>query len=345
MNAGVPGPQRRKRPLRRNLLSALSGSLLLWLVVTSAIALIWPVDSLGFDPLAAPSWLLWTLIAVTMFCLGTLVQPDELLPLRKRPWWVVLGVATQVLVMPAAAWLVTKTVPMSPELAAGVILVGCVPGAMASNVLTNTAGGSVAYSVSLTTVATLLSPLTVPAVLSLVATAESDTPLLWTSLQLSLFVVLPTSIGYWLSRSSTLIQRYALRGSSLVASVALLWIIASVVAANRDRLASVGPMLIAALLTINLIGYLAGYAVGGAAALPDRFRRALSLEVGMQNAGLGTTLAVSIYGPTTTATIPTAAYTFGCMFTGTVLAIVWRRSAEKRDKAPSASADLGVISD
>jgi BASS family bile acid:Na+ symporter len=335
----VPEPQ------RRNLFSALKGSLLLWLVVTSLIAFMWPADSLGFDPWVAPRWLLWTLIAVTMFCLGTLVRPDELQPLRERPWWVVLGIATQVLVMPAAAWLVTKLVPMSDEFAAGVILVGCVPGAMASNVLTNTAGGSVAYSVSLTAVATLLSPVTVPAVLYLVAAAQSDTPLLWTSLQLSLFVVLPTSVGYLLSRQSRWIHRSALVSSSIIASVALLWIIASVVAANRDKLASVGPILIAALLAINVIGYLAGYLVGAAAALPDRFRRALSLEVGMQNAGLGTTLAVSIYGPTTTATIPTAAYTFGCMLTGTVLAILWRRDAEKPAKASTDHPDLGVIAD
>ncbi len=71
--------------------------------------------------------LLWSLIVVTMFCLGTLVRPDELRPLRSRPWWVVLGVATQILVMPVAAWLATRLIPMPEEIAAGVILVGCVP--------------------------------------------------------------------------------------------------------------------------------------------------------------------------------------------------------------------------
>ncbi len=132
-------------------------------MLTSGIALVWPAEQWGFDPFTSNTQLLWSLIVITMLSLGTLVQPDELQPLRERPWWVALGVAAQVLVMPTAAWLATRLVPMEEELAAGVILVGCVPGAMASNVLTNTAGGSVAYSVSLTTVATLLSPLTVPA--------------------------------------------------------------------------------------------------------------------------------------------------------------------------------------
>ncbi len=206
-----------------NIALAAVTSLLFWLVFTSGVAFVWPVDRIGFDPFVAPPRLLWSLIVVTMLCLGMLVRPDELRPLRKRPWWVVLGVATQVIVMPAAAWLVTRVIPMSDEIAAGVILVGCVPGAMASNVLTNTAGGSVAFSVSLTTVATLLSPITVPLVLSLVAGAHADHPLTWTSLRLALFVVLPTITGYVLSRRSELVRGLSLRFSSLVASFALLW--------------------------------------------------------------------------------------------------------------------------
>ncbi len=309
---------------------AVTKSLLFWLVLSSGIAFMWPAERMGFDPFIASSELLWSLIIVTMLCLGTLVRPDELRPLRKNPWWVVLGVATQVVVMPAAAWLATQWISMSEEIAAGVILVGCVPGAMASNVLTNTARGSVAYSVSLTTVATLLSPLTVPVVLFIVAGAQADHPLTKTSLRLALFVVLPTVIGYLSARRWGEIRRFSLRFSSAVASIALLWIIASVVAGNRDKLANVGLLLVAALLAVNVVGYVAGMAVAAAASLPHRFRRALSLEVGMQNAGLGTALAASMYGNQTTATIPTAAYTFGCMLTGTVLAIWWCRGDERR---------------
>ena len=339
LNSGEPPSSLVARTL------AATNSLLFWLVVSSGVAFLWPAKGIGFDPFVAPPGLMWSLIVVTMFCLGTLVRPDELRPLRRRPWWVVLGVATQILVMPAAAWLATRLIPMPEEIAAGVILVGCVPGAMASNVLTNTAGGSVAYSVSLTTVATLLSPITVPLVLSVVANARAEHPLMWTSIILAVFVVLPTVIGYLLSRRSQRLRRFSLRCSSMVASLALLWIIASVVAANRDKLAGVGLLLLAALLTVNLVGYLAGFAVGSAASLPDRFRRALSLEVGMQNAGLGTALAASMYGTETTATIPTAAYTFGCMLTGTVLAIVWRSVDKKRDNVTPDSMVLDAEAD
>lgn len=303
-------------------------SLLFWLLVSSGFALIWPADTVGFDPFVASPALLWALIVVTMFSLGMLVRPEELEPLRQRPWWVVLGVATQVLVMPAAAWMVTRMVPMSSELAAGVILVGCVPGAMASNVLTNAAGGSVAFSVSLTTVATLLSPLTVPTVLWIVADVQAEDPLpvdpIDTAVMLFLKVVLPTVVGYFVARRFEWARRQADRYASPVASVALLWIIASVVAGNRERLFDVGATLIAALLVINLLGYAAGFLTASAARLPERFRRALTLEVGMQNAGLGTALASTLYVATPAATIPTAAYTFGCMLTGTLLALFWK---------------------
>jgi BASS family bile acid:Na+ symporter len=305
--------------------------LLFWLVVTSGVAFVWPAERAGFDPFASTTGLLWSLIVVTMFALGTLVRRDELRPLRDRPWYVVLGVGTQVLVMPAAAWLITQIVPMDEELAAGVILVGCVPGAMASNVLTSTAGGSVAYSVSLTTMATLLSPLTVPAGLWVVAGLRADHSLTRPAMLLTLLVVLPTIVGYASAQRSAPIRQWSIRYSSILASIALLWIIATVVAGNRDRLLGVGGVLVGALLAINVLGYAAGFAVGSFAGLPDPFRRALTLEVGMQNAGLGTALAASLYGAATVATIPTAAYTFGCMLTGTILAVFWRQRGAAED--------------
>jgi BASS family bile acid:Na+ symporter len=198
---------------------------------------------------------------------------------------------------------------------------------MASNVLTNTAGGSVAYSVSLTSVATILSPISVPLVLWIVAGAHTEQSLSTAAVRLAVLVVLPTILGYLVARRSEPLRKVFAQYSSIVASFALLWIIASVVAANRGYLISVSGILVIALLAINVVGYIAGYSVGRLSRLPEHFRRALTLEVGMQNAGLGTALATSLYGAETIATIPTAAYTFGCMLTGTILAVWWRASA------------------
>ena len=307
-------------------------SLLFWLVFTSLLAYAWPVQQLQFDPFIPAASikgpLIWALVACAMFFLGTLVRQDELRPLYKHPWWVVLGVLTQILVMPAAAWGVTQLIPLDRDIANGVILVGCVPGAMASNVLTSTARGSVAYSVSLTSVATLLSPLTVPLVLWVVASAATEKSLLESSIRLSMLVVLPTVLGFYACRTWSRFQNWTQVWGPRIASFTLLWIIVIVVAGDRENLMHVGLVLVLALLMINVVGYLAGWFVGGVAKLPQACRRALTLEVGMQNAGLGTALAVTLYGEDSLATIPTAAYTFGCMLTGTILAVGWQRGGE-----------------
>ena len=100
------------------------------------------------------------------------------------------------------------------------------------------------------------------------------------------------------------------------------------VAGDRGNLMQVGLVLVLALLVINVVGYLSGWFIGGFARLPEACRRAMTLEVGMQNVGLGTALAVTLYGENSLATIPTAAYTFGCMLTGTILAVGWQRFGE-----------------
>jgi BASS family bile acid:Na+ symporter len=168
----------------------------------------------------------------------------------------------------------------------------------------------------------------VPLVLWIVAGAETEQSLSTAAIRLALLVVLPTVLGYITARKSDRIRQWFENFGSIVASIALLWIIASVVAANREYLMNVGVTLVIALLAINLTGYGAGYGVGLLSRLPERFRRALTLEVGMQNAGLGTALATSLYGAETIATIPTAAYTFGCMLTGTILAVWWNASSQ-----------------
>lgn len=296
------------------------------LILTSGAAYVWPTQTIGFDPFRLPSVALLSLVGVTMFCLGLVVQSAELEELRKRPATVLLGVVVQCTVMPALAWLVVRMLSLEGALAHGVMLCGCVPGAMASNVLTMTARGNVSYSVSLTTVATLLSPITVPIALTVIAGLDAGSDVFRPTkmaVTLLLTVVLPVVVGYLLKHNISRVRTWGDRGAPLVATIALLWIIASVVAGNRDRLAQVAPLMLLALLAMNVLGYLAGFSIGRLFRMPMSMCRALTLEVGMQNAGLGTALAASVLGGDSSSQIPTAAYTFGCMLTGTVLASYW----------------------
>lgn len=298
------------------------------LLVSSGAAYLWS-PTIGFDPFVLPLEGIRTLVVVTMFCLGLVVRIEEFSELREHPLAVLMGVAVQCTLMPLLAWLVIIVLGLEGPLAQGVILVGCVPGAMASNVLTMTARGNVSYSVSLTSVATLLSPITVPLALSIVGGIVNEGAALnpWQQARLLLLtVVLPVVAGFVMKQFfdfGSVAEKFA----PLLASIALLWIIASVVAGNRDRLAQIQPTMLFALLLINLAGYAGGYLAGRLGRLPGSMTRALSLEVGMQNAGLGTFLAGSLFGEDSFALIPTAAYTFGCMLTGTILASIWAATA------------------
>lgn len=313
--------------------------LLVALIVSSCVAYFWPAD-VEIDPFRLSSNGLRWLVSLTMLCLGLIVNRAELRELREHPWAVLLGVAVQCTLMPFLGWFVVRLLGLEGPLAQGVILVGCVPGAMASNVLTMTARGNVSYSISLTTVATLLSPLSVPMALSIIGGIASEDSALnpWQQSQLLLgTVVIPVLAGFAIKELWADAVRWAVNLAPGLASVALLWIIASVVAGNRERLGQIESIMLLALLTINLLGYLGGGIAGRLAGLSDSMRRALALEVGMQNAGLGTFLAAQLFGDDSAAQIPTAAYTFGCMLTGTVLASWWHyqiiRSQDHSDRA------------
>lgn len=308
--------------------------LLIGLVLSSLVAFVWPAGWPNPFTLSAP-YLSW-LIAATMFAVGCLLPVAEFRAVGQRWPMVIAGTALQYTSMPLLAYAVGRAFAFEPGLMAGVILVGCVPGAMASNVLTLLARGNTSYSVCLTTLATLLSPIAVPLALWLTLSAEHQLDFANVAWSLVWQVVLPVLAGFGLCRASSRVERLAERVGPWVANVTILWIIAAVVALNREKLHEITPAVLLALVLINGLGYLAGYAGGFGLRLDEPMRRALTLEIGMQNCGLGTTLAIALF-PNTQAAIPTAAYTFGCMLTGTLLATWWsQRPVQEPAAAPAA---------
>lgn len=279
----------------------------------------------AIDPFVASKGWLLPLFAVTMFLIGMLLPRDELVQVARRWPAVLAGTAIQYTAMPLTAWALAEAFGLTGADYVGVILAGCVPGAMASNVLTLMARGNVSYSVSLTTSATLLSPLVVPTALLITLGQKVDFPYRDTMWTLTWTVVLPVVAGFLAGRLFVQYRGVVRVVGGTVANLTILWIIAVVVALNRDRVGNVTLLLPAVLLLLNMIGYAAGYLGGHLLRLDRPMRRALTLEVGMQNAGLGSTLAVSLFaasGGQAVALAP-ALYTFGCMLTGTILAATW----------------------
>ena len=237
--------------------------------------------------------------------------------------------------MPLLAYVFALAFDFSDDVFLGVMLVGCVPGAMASNVLTLSARGNVSYSVSLTASATLLSPLVVPAMLYFAVHLENVDrfELMESAFRLLILqVVGPVVLGHLLSQRFTRLERFMHRCGPAIANLSILWIIAVVVNGNHENLSKVGWPLATALLGVNLLGFAGGYAGGSAMRVTDGMRRALTLEVGMQNAGLGSVLATQLFKDHNVVALPPALYTFGCMLTGAILAQYWsQRSPTESD--------------
>lgn len=323
--------------------SALERLLLVWLVLLCIAVFHWDRWS-GWlwagglpDPFKASWTLLNYLIAVTMLAIGSLLPKEEIRAVGRQWPLVLVGTILQYGSMPLLGYGCGRLFGLEGPLLIGVIIVGCVPGAMASNVLTMIGHGNVSYSVGLTTSATVLSPLVVPLGLWLTLGRVVDFPVVTTFITLCWTVVLPVLTGYTLAQFWPFWEAWARRLGAIVANLTILWIIATVVAKNRDSLSYLDTQLILALLTVNVGGYLAGYFGGMAVGMPSPMRRAVTLEVGMQNAGLGTALASQLFPELPQVTIPCALYTFGCMLTGTILARYWAEYDRWRTTASTTS--------
>ena len=290
-----------------------------------------------------------------MFFVGWLLPRDEVRHVAANWPKVLGGTCVQYVSMPLLAYFWANVFGLQGPWLWGVVLVGCVPGAMASNVLTLAARGNVSYSLSLTTLATIVSPIFVPLVLGLFLDKQtSASHFARTSIQLVWMVVLPVMCGHLLTLAAPNWQWIGKRFGPVIANLTILWIIVVVVAVNRDRIwpdasataaldavstanADLGEhtnqspvRLVLALLAINLTGYMAGYLGSRLLRLNLSMRKALTLEVGLQNAGLGTVLAMkTLFPDEPIAAIPTAMYTFGCVVTGTILARYWSVAVEE----------------
>ncbi len=281
------------------------------------------------NPFVASSPGLKYLFAATMFVIGALLPPEEVEGVLMR-WPTVLGgTAIQYCSMPLLAYSIGHAFGFEGDLLRGVILVGCVPGAMASNVLTQAAKGNVSYSVSLTTSATLLSPAIVPLVLYFAVNVslppDERIKLVYDSFQLLILqVALPVVSGFVAARRLGSLEMHFSRWGATYANLSILWIIAVIVHLKRDSLHELSPLLLVALLAINVAGYIAGYFGGATMRLDESKRRALTLEVGMQNAGLGAVMATQLFPQSITA-LPPVLYMVGCMLTGAGAAQLWSR--------------------
>lgn len=273
-------------------------------------------------------WFLWC-FAATMLALGIVLQPDEARSALRKPVSIGLGVLTQYSVMPILGFLAASVAiesGMTPALALGFIIVGCAPGAMASNVITYLAGGAVAFSIAMTLVATLLSPLLTPLLVEFLGGAFLDIPF-WPMMQTILWtVVLPLLAGMmlkpYLGRHIAMAERMA----PGIAALAIIIICSYAVAANQVRLSDLSFWVLLLVMAVNLAGYLLGWLAGGWFRFSTAWRLTLAIEIGMQNAGLGVALALKHFEAETA--LPGAMFAVWCIVTAAMMTRVMRSRAK-----------------
>lgn len=265
---------------------------------------------------------LW-FFAATMFALGVVLDPQDLRQTLERPGRIGLGVVTQYSVMPLLGFGVALLAPFSPELALGFIIVACAPGAMASNVMVYLAGGAVAYSVAVTTVATFLSPLVTPSLVQLLGGVFLEIPF-WPMMQtILLTVLLPLLAGMVVHR---LLGPYLAAARTMapgVAALAIIVICSYAVAANQERIAQVGLWVLVFVVVLNGLGYTLGWWLARLYGFDSRHRLTLAIEIGMQNAGLGVALALKHFSPETA--LPGALFAVWCILTAAGASAYLRR--------------------
>ncbi|MHC4364154.1 MAG: bile acid:sodium symporter family protein [Planctomycetota bacterium] len=263
--------------------------------------------------------------ALTMFGIGAVLQVEDFKRILEKPVIVLIGCCAQFSIMPVGAFLLTKAFGFGPEIAAGLILTGSAPGAMASNVMSYIAKADTAYSVSLTMVSTLLCPLLTPGLTLLLAGAMMKVNFWQMVLDVIYMVIVPLFVGFGVRHFFRERLEKILAIFPAISVTFIIFICSLVIALNRDYLPKVTGLILAAAIVLNLYGMVAGYTVGSVFRMSVRRRRTLAIEIGMQNAGLGVALALEHFNEK--AAIPAAVFVFVCIITASVAAEVWQKQA------------------
>lgn len=267
------------------------------------------------------------LLMLVMLSMGLTLSHKDFVQLREYKFAFALGLVLQFSVMPLAALLVSKAFSLPADLTIGMLLVGSVAGGTASNVMTYLAKGNVALSVSMTATSTLASIVMTPLLMTLLASSKVPVPALDMLFSLVNIILLPVALGVILN---ALITKQISKLKPLLAPlaiIAIVTIIAIVVALNADRISLISPLILLAPLAHNLIGLLVGYQAAKAFGYDAVICRTLAIEVGMQNSGLATALALKFFSPF--AAVPGAIFSVWLNITGAIFAAYSAKSATR----------------
>ncbi len=302
-----------------------SFSFTLWIFASVSLAMFNPQYFLELGDFKLSS-LIVPLIQVIMFGMGTSLSMSDFSRVLKSPKGVSIGLVLQFSIMPLVGIILANTFDFSPEIAAGIVLVGASPGGVASNVMSYIANANLALSVTITAIGTLLSPVITPLLMKLLANQFIEIEfwaMMWNIVKM---IIIPIILGVLFNRFLHGKMKWLDKTMPAISMVGIAIVITIITAAGRDSLLSIGVLLIVAAIVHNTLGYVLGYWGGRLFGMDEESCRTIAIEVGMQNSGMASGIAV---GMGKIATVGLAPAVFGPWMnvTGSALANFWRRKA------------------
>lgn len=295
----------------------------LWAIIFSLIAFAYPSIFTPYKEAITP------LLGIVMFGMGITLSINDFLLVLKRPAVIALGTAMQYILMPLIAFIISYLLNLPLEIMAGMILLGSCPGGTASNVICYLAKGDVALSITLTSVSTLLAFFLTPALTWLYIGQAVPVEVGNMMLSIVKIVLVPVVLGLIIN---TLFDKHIerFRHAFPALSVAtIVFIIAIIIALNKDNILIAGKIVIIAVILHNGFGFASAYFFSNALGLDEKDARTLAIEVGMQNSGLSVALAAKYFTPL--AALPGALFSIWHNIMGSALAAYWSFKEDQND--------------
>jgi len=295
----------------------------LCLIVAFSIAYFFPqyfIEINGFQL----KELIIPLLQIIMFGMGTTMSYDDFLGVIKMPKAVIVGLVCQFTIMPFLGFAIANTFNFPPEIAAGVILVGCSPSGLASNVISYISKANVALSITITSIATILAPFLTPFLMKLLGGQFIDIDFWAMMIDIVKMIIIPVAVGFLINKILKDRSEWLQKILPLISMGGILIIIVVITSAGQKSLQTVGLALVFATVLHNVGGFILGYWGARLFKLPEQDCRTVAIEVGLQNAGLASGLAKAM-GKLATVGIAPALFGPIMNITGSLLASYWSR--------------------
>ncbi|MZI94346.1 bile acid:sodium symporter [Vibrio sp. CAIM 722] len=303
----------------------------LWAVLCSLCAFWQPSWFTGFKSDIVP------LLTVIMLAMGLTLQPKDFLNVVKNKKAIGVGLVLQFSIMPLAALLVSTLLQFNPMLTVGMVLVGSVAGGTSSNVMCYLSKGDVALSITMTAISTLIGVVVTPLLVEALAGKSVDVPVIGMLISLVKIVLVPVAIGILVNRLAHSFTAKLEPVLPLISMLAIVSIIAIVVALNSHQLTQIGPIVAVAVILHNSIGLTLGYWICRLVGFEERTCRTVAFEVGLQNSGLATALAMKFFTPASA--VAGTLFSVWHNLSGSILAGYWaKKPLEGSDENSKAEA-------